>query len=182
MDYVSLIFALIILVIDAAFLSLSIGSLSMAPWVPSSQRSIKRGLKLANPKSGEIIYDLGCGNGTVIMNAVYNYPVKAIGIEIALPLIILCKIRYWINSKRNKLKGSACFKKANLFKEDLSKADIVYLFALPKTLENKIRPKLERELKSGTKIISNVFEIKGWEPDVVDYESGCSPVYLYIKK
>ncbi len=162
-----------------SFLAMSIAAASLAPWVPSRKKDVLRALQLASPKKGDVIYDLGCGTGTVVLLAAKLYPIKAIGIEMAFPLYLICKIRSLFYNKKA---GAIKFINKNLFKSDLSDADIVYVFGMPSVLSKRLRPKLETELKPGTKIVSYVFPIEGWDPEDVDWLKDRNPIYLYIKK
>lgn len=161
-----------ILLISAAF-----AGISFAPWVPTWKKDLPRIFKLANIRPGETFYELGCGNGKVILYAYKNFRVKAIGLEISLPLYLICKIRQVFNYNPN-LK----FKFKNLFREDLRKADVIYFFGMPKPLKEKLKQKLEKELKPKTRVISYVFPIEGWQPDIVDKPKESEvPIYLYIR-
>ena len=149
--------------------------LSLAPWVPSREKDLKRIFKIADLKPNETFYDLGCGDGRIIFYANRNFQVKSIGIELALPLFLICKIRQIFHSNKNIL-----FKHKSLFKEDLSKADVIYVFALPKTLEKKLKQKLEKELKPRARVISYCFSIKGLKPKFVDKPNKKdNSIYLY---
>jgi len=149
--------------------------LSLAPWVPSRAKDLKRIFKLANLKPGEIFYDLGCGNGRIVFYANKNSQAKTIGIELALPFFLICKIRQIFHTNKNII-----FKFKSLFKEDLSKADVVYVFGLPKALEKKLKQKLEKELKPGARVISYCFFIKGLEPKIIDKpDKKTNSIYVY---
>ncbi|MFH0955602.1 MAG: class I SAM-dependent methyltransferase, partial [Candidatus Falkowbacteria bacterium] len=139
--------------------SLIFSVLSFAPWVPSCGRDLKRIFKLADLKPGRIFYDLGCGDGRVVIYAANNYKVKAVGLEISLAFYLICKLRQALNKQ-----GNIEFKLKNLYKENLSPADVVYFFGMPYVLNEKFCSKLKRELRPGTKIISYSFELHGWEP------------------
>lgn len=167
----------LVLIAGICFFAMSLAATSLAPWVPSKKRDVIRGLELAHPQKGEILYDLGCGSGTVVFLAASLYPIKAVGIEMAFPLYLLCKIRSFFH---HKAPGSTRFVNQNLFKTDISNADIIYVFGMPSALSKKLRPKFEKELRPGTRIVSYVFPIEGWEPKIIDWPKNQSPVYLYI--
>jgi SAM-dependent methyltransferase len=167
--------AVIILFLIISLISLVFSSLSFAPWVPSRRRDFGRIFKLADLKSGQIFYDLGCGDGQIVSYAGHNYKVKAVGLEISLPLYLVCQLRKIFNYQ-----AEIHFKFKNLFKEDLSAADVVYFFGMPKTINNKLTAKLKRELKPGAKIISYSFSLFDWTPKITDKPTSKDlPIYLY---
>ncbi len=179
-----MIISIILYVLSIAFLlfvlfcgfSLIFSVLSFAPWVPSRSRDLERIFRLADLKPGQIFYDLGCGDGRMIIYAANNFKVKAVGLEISLAFYLICKIRQALNKQSN-----IEFKFRNLFKENLAPADVVYLFGIPHVLNEKFCSKLKQELRPGTKIISYSFKLHNWEPKVIDRPSDKDlPVYLYI--
>jgi len=150
---------------------------SLAPWVPCRKKDIKRIFELAKIQPGEKFYELGCGDGRIVVEASKEYEAEAVGLEIAIPLYIAAKIRQFFNQNKN-LK----IKYKNLFKEDLSSADVIYVFGMPDKLKNKLRVKLQEELKSGARVISYVFPIAGWEPIKVDKPTPQDlSIYMYQK-
>lgn len=167
---------IIIALILFLFLStMAIAGASFAPWLPARKADLTRIFQLANLKAGETFYDLGCGSGRLIVYAAKNFQAQAIGLEIAFPLYLICKWRQIFNPR-------TIFKYKNLFKEDLSKADVIYFFGTPKTIEAKLKIKLAKEIKPGARIISYVFPIQGWLPIKVDRpNSKIAPIYLYIR-
>lgn len=158
--------------------TIAIASLSLAPWVPTRKRDLKRICALADLKPDKVFYDLGCGDGRLVVYANKHYGVKAVGIELALPLFVVCKIRQLLN-RQKKIK----FKFKNLFRENLSNADIIYVFAYKERLTGKLKQKLEKELKPGTQVISYTFPIEGWRPEIISKpnEKDLS-IYLYKTK
>jgi precorrin-6B methylase 2 len=175
MTTTSIAIIVLVLLIELGFISISIAAASLAPWLPTKKRDVMRALRLADPKKGQIIYDLGSGTGTIVFEAAKNYPIKAIGIELAFPLYIISLIK----SLFFRGIGSVEFRRKNIFKTNYSDADTVYVFGLPGPLSQKVRPKLEKDLKPGTKVVSYVFAIEGWDPLKVDWPPGKNPIYLY---
>lgn len=156
--------------------SLIFSVLSFAPWLPSRSRDLKRIFKLADLKTGQTFYDLGCGNGRVVIYAANNYQAKAIGLEISLPFYLICRLRQFLNKP-----GRIEFKFKNLYKENLAAADVIYFFGMPHVLNEKFCLKLKQELKPGTKIISYSFKLYNWQAKTIDKPSEKDlPVYLYV--
>ena len=162
-----------IIVIFIPLLTFLLAGFSLAPWVPARHRDLKRIFKIADLKPGELFYDLGCGHGQIVIQANKHFQAKAVGLEISLPLFLVCKIR------RLSQPGIR-FKYKNIFREDLSPADVIYVYGLPDTLNNRLRQKLEKELKPGARIISYGFAVKDWRPAAIDRPTSKSkPIYLY---
>lgn len=167
--------ATILLFIIICSASIVFSVLSFAPWVPSRSRDLERIFKLAGLREGQIFYDLGCGDGKLVIYAGNNYKVKAVGLEISLPLYLICQLRR-IFSRQADLK----FKLKNLFKENLASADVVYFFGMPEIINKKLGAKLKQELKPGAKVISYSFKLNDWTPKIID-KPGVKdlPIYLY---
>jgi SAM-dependent methyltransferase len=122
---------------------------------------------------GECFYELGCGDARLAIEAEKRYGVKAFGVDVSFPILLVA----WIRNRLFKTHVYLICK--NLFKTDLSKADIVYLFLMPETIK-KLRPKLEQELKPGARVVSYVFPFKDWKPEkVLERTEKDLPVYLY---
>lgn len=158
------------------FLFLAMAGRSFAPWVPARRRDMERILRLSELKDGEKFYDLGCGDGRVALYAARKMPgARVVGIEMAPPLWIWCALRKLLLSVEN-----ITFKLKNLFTQDLSDADVVYFFGMPKTIKNKLKHKLEKELKPGARVLSYAFQIDGWNPSKIDKPSEKDvTVYVY---
>ncbi len=168
------IFLLIFLVICSS--SIALASYSLAPWVPTRKKDLERISQLANLKAGEVFYDLGCGDGRVAIYINDNYQAKAIGLELALPFYLICKMRQLFSKNKN-----LSFKFKNLFKENLSKADAIYIFAQSRNkLKGKIIKKLKNELKTNARVITYAFPIEGWQPVIADKPAEKDiTIYLY---
>ncbi len=128
--------------------------------IPSHKKGIAKALKLADIKPNERFYDLGCGDGRVLIEAVKKYNCHGIGYELMLPYYLLAKIRIKLSGLDEKI--DLRFK--NLFKADLENADVVFCFLTP-GLMKKVGKLLENtKLKKGTRVVSYAFSIKGMEP------------------
>ncbi|MEK7139048.1 MAG: hypothetical protein AAB799_02615 [Patescibacteria group bacterium] len=145
-----------------------------APWFPTRSSDIGRLLKLADVKTGQKFYDLGCGDGRIIMAAAKQGAV-AEGFEISLLPYLMAQVRlaFCVNTK-------AAVSYKNFWNRNLSDADIVYFFLMPK-IYPKLRSKLEKELKPGTKVISYAWPMEGWQPTAIDRSEGKLPLYLYSR-
>lgn len=128
-----------------------------SPYVPTKKKELINFLKEANIKKGQVFLELGCGDGRVVRTAVGEYGAKGIGIDVNPTLILWARLR----AKMAKVKGIE-FRVENLFKTDVSKADIIYLFLMPELLV-KLEKKLKKETKKGAVIISHGFKVEGWE-------------------
>ncbi len=125
-----------------------------APWWRTNSKTARAICKLAKIKKDDLIYDLGCGDGTALVIAAKVFGAKGVGLEIDPTRYYISKINFKINNLSNLLK----VKRKNLFDENLKDADVVFVYLVPKTLE-KLIPKFKKELKKGTRIVSFVYEI-----------------------
>ncbi len=151
------------IIIFLILLGLFLPSLTFAPWVPARKKDLKRIFRLAELKAGDVFYDLGCGDGKVVLYAAEHANVNAKGIELAFPMYVICQIRKLFTKNNN-----ASFIFGNLFKENFSDADVVYVWGMPDTLKGKFKAKIEKEMKKGSKLISYAFKIHGFEPVLID--------------
>lgn len=152
------IFIFLIFIFTIIFIGFLIFALPVffgAPFVPVSSEEINKILKLAEPKPGEILYDLGSGDGRIIIEAVKNYNVRAIGIEIN-PFLF-----YFSRWKIKKLGLQAKVKvlQGNFFKKDISQANIIIIYLLQRT-NYRLEKKFLSDLRPGTRIISKSFIFK----------------------
>ena len=158
-------------------ISAGAASLSLAPWVPTRQKDLERIFDLAGLKNGEFFYDLGCGNGKVLLFGGRRYQgANFLGLELAPLLYLICKFRRGLSGLLN-----VQFRLKNLYQENLAKADVVYIFAAaPEKLTGRIIDKLKKELKQGSRIITYAFPIKGWSPVRIDKpKPNDIAIYLY---
>lgn len=152
-------------------LFMAIGMLFGAPWVPSSKGIGRKMLEMGDVKPGEIVYDLGSGDGRLVVLAAREFKAKATGIEINPFWVFWTRLAVVIF----RLGHTVRIIWGNFYDQDLGEADIVLLYLLQGT-NASIRPKLERELRPGTRIISHVYTFDGWKPEKSDEESD---IYLY---
>lgn len=167
---------IICLILISLLIPIAYGGYLYAPWVPSKTSDLPRILKLANIKKGQIFYELGCGDGRVATYMAKNTDAKVIGIEIAYPLYFIAKLRAWLA----KINAPKCtFKLKDLFKENIHEADVIFTYGMPKQLETKLKTKLEKEAKKGTRVLSYIFAIRGLTPIIKDVPSS-KDVAIYV--
>jgi predicted RNA methylase len=142
-------------------------------WVPIWRKDIDRFLRLADIKAGQVVYDLGCGDGVIVVAAAKK-GAKAIGLEISILPFVAAYIRKILTRSKAQIKFR------DFWLVDLKDADVVYFFLIPRIYE-QLKHKLEKELKPGAKVIAYVWPIEGWQATVVDKPEGRPAMYLYIR-
>lgn len=130
-------------------------------YVPTPQDVVDRMLKLAKPKKTDLVYDLGCGDGRIVVTAAKKYGCKAVGFDVDPKRIK----ESTANVKKNKVGKLVQIKQQDIFTLDLSKANVVTLYLLP-SLNVKLIPQLKK-LKPGSRIVSHDFDMDGVKPDKV---------------
>jgi SAM-dependent methyltransferase len=140
-----------------------------AGFLPTEKKKIPKILEIAEIKKGDIVYDLGCGDARLVIEAA-KYCQRAIGIE-------MDPLRYLISLLRVKISGlkNVQIRYGNFFNQDIRDADVVILF-LSQGTNDRLRKKLEK-LKRGTRIISHYYKFSGWETKAEDKKL---KIYLYI--
>jgi tRNA G37 N-methylase Trm5 len=131
-------------------------------FVPTPQDVVDEMLKVADVKKGDVLYDLGSGDGRIPVTAAKRFGVRAVGIDIDPERIREANE----NARRNGVTDLVKFRQEDLFKADFREATVVTLYLLP-DLNVKLRPKLWAELKPGTRIVSHQFEMGTWKPEKV---------------
>ena len=137
------------------------------PFVRSTPEVIDRMLELARVKPGDVVYDIGSGDGAIIIRAAKKYGVKGVGIEIDQDLVLKARN----NAFREKVEHLVEFRAQDAFTADVSPATVVTLYMLP-NFNAKLRPMLDRQLKPGSRVVSHDFPIQGWVPDKVERVKG----------
>jgi cyclopropane fatty-acyl-phospholipid synthase-like methyltransferase len=131
-------------------------------------------LDISQVKSGEVLYDLGCGDGRLIILAAKEIGVKATGIELREDLIERARTEI----KRLNLEGKVNVIQANFFDVPIADADVVTLY-LTSSANERLRPKLEAELRPGARVVSHDFKVPGWKPSAVYNELLGHTIYSY---
>jgi predicted O-methyltransferase YrrM len=148
----------------------------LAPYVNSPTRVVDRMLELASIRPGETVYDLGCGDGRILIAAVQKFNAKAIGIEISPKIAAEARSRI----KKAGVADRAQVIQGDLLQTDLTGADVVTIY-LATSLNQELRPRLEKFLKPGARVVSHDFAVPGWKPTQVVEAEGRQkhPIYLY---
>ena len=130
------------------------------PFVPTPMEVVDRMLELAEVKKGDVIYDLGSGDGRIVIRAAKKYGVKAVGIE--MDSWLLDKARR--DAKAAGVSHLVKFRAEDALNADISAATVVTLYMLP-WFNEKIKPNFQKHLKPGARIVAHDFGIEGWKPD-----------------
>jgi tRNA G37 N-methylase Trm5 len=136
-------------------------------YVPTPQEVVDEMLKVADVKKGDVLYDLGSGDGRIPVTAAKKFGIRAVGIDID-PVRIQEANE---NAKKNGVEHLVKFRNQDLFRANFKEATVVTLYLLP-DLNVKLRPKLWRELKPGTRIVSHQFDMGDWKPEKTIEMSG----------
>ena len=128
-------------------------------FVPTPHEVVEDMLRLVDVKKGDVLYDLGSGDGRIPIIAAQKYGAKGIGVDIDPRLVELS----WRNANDAEVASRVKFFVGDLFETDFSEATVVTMYLTPNIL-NQLAPKL-RSLKPGTRIVSHQFPIRGWPPD-----------------
>jgi tRNA A58 N-methylase Trm61 len=155
----------------------------IAPFVPSPAQVIQYMLKLADLKPGEVFFDLGAGDGRTVIMAAKSFGARSVGVELREDLAkkALSTIH------ESGLGDRITIVNGDMFSVNLTSADVVFLY-LTTSANEKIRPKLEQDLRKGVRVVSHDYEIVGWKP--LKVENYCEnpklgypshTIYLYEK-
>jgi SAM-dependent methyltransferase len=154
------------------------------PYVPTTEAAVQAMLKLAGVKKSDVVYDLGCGDGRIVVAAAKSFGARGVGIDINPVRIREARE----NAKKAGVENLVRFEENDLFQADIHEATVVTLFLLPH-INLKLRPKLLQDLKPGTRIVSNTFDMDDWKAEKevtvgdadtdLDYEPLSRKLYLW---
>jgi SAM-dependent methyltransferase len=130
------------------------------PYVPSTEDAVTSMLRLAGVTKSDVVYDLGCGDGRIVVAAAKTYGARGVGIDINPVRIAEAKE----NAKKAGVENLVRFEEEDLFEAKIGDATVVTLFLLS-SVNLKLRPKLLAELRPGTRVVSNTFDMGDWKPD-----------------
>ena len=137
------------------------------PFVATPADVVDRMLEAAQVKSGDVLYDLGSGDGAIVIRAVKKYGAKGVGIEIDAELVRKARD----NAFKEKVDHLVEFRIQDALAADVSGATVVTLYMLP-DFNAKLRPIFDKQLKSGSRVVSHDYGIQGWVPDRVETIKG----------
>ena len=130
------------------------------PYLPTTQVAVEAMLKLAGVTAQDVVYDLGCGDGRIVITAAKLYGARGVGIDIDPQRIRDANE----NAKKAGVEKLVRFEENDLFKANIREATVVTLFLLT-SVNARLRPKLLAELRPGTRVVSNTFDMGDWKPD-----------------
>ncbi len=153
----------------------------LAPYYPTPQTIVQKMLELGGLKAGEKMFDLGSGDGRIVIMAAQKFHAQAVGIELNKDLAKLSSDKI----RKLKLEQTAHIVNGDLLKQDYSSADLITLYLFPGLID-KVRPLLDQQLKKGARVVAHDFEFKNWTPEQVeniadDGEGRSHTLFLYRK-
>ena len=157
------------------------GAEKLAPYYPTPQTIVEKMLQLGGLKAGEKVYDLGSGDGRIVIMAAQKFHADAIGVELDKDL---CKLSM-DKILKLRLEKNAHIVNGDLLKQNYGSADLITVYLLPGFID-KVQPMLDQQLKKGARVVSHDFEFQNWTPDKVeniadDGEGRSHTLYLYRK-
>jgi ribosomal protein L11 methylase PrmA len=166
------------IVVITTFLMLATAIISIfmgVPYVPSRMNVVHKMIRVAKLKKNEVVYDLGCGDGRLLLEAAKTKTIQAKGYEAAPIPFLLAKLKNFIHRAKIKIYPH------NFFKADLKDANVIFCYLGPETMNNLYK-KLKKECRKGTRIISNTFSIHEARPTRVwtkNPKQKLPTIYLY---
>jgi protein-L-isoaspartate O-methyltransferase len=154
----------------------------LAPYYPTPETIVMKMLQLGGLKAGEKMFDLGSGDGRIVILAAQKFHAEATGVELDKDLCRQSAARI----QKLGLEKSARIVNGDLLKQNYGSADLVTVYLLPESIDNKVQPLLEKQLKKGARVVAHDFEFKSWKPEKVenipdDGEGRSHTLYLYRK-
>jgi predicted RNA methylase len=132
---------------------------NLAPYIPTPQVIVDKMLEVGHVKPGDVVYDLGSGDGRIVITAAQKFGAKGVGVEIRPDLCRKAQERI----KSLGLEDRVSMVEDSALRVDLSSANVVTMYLLTSSNE-RLKPNLEKYLKPGARVVSNEFPIKGWKP------------------
>lgn len=143
-------------------------------YVPTPMEAVDKMLEMADVKKSDLVYDLGSGDGRIVIRAAEKIGSRGVGIDIDPARIAEANE----NAKKSNVTNLVKFEVADVFATDFSTASVVTLYLLP-SLNMKLRPKIQQALKPGTRVVSHAFDMGDWQPKRTE-RVGNSTLYLWV--
>lgn len=145
------------------------------PYVPTTPEVVEAMLKMVNINKNDKVYDLGCGDGRIVIMAAEKYGARGVGIDIDPERIKEANE----NAQKAGVADKVEFKQQDLFKSDFKDATVITMYLLP-SVNLRLRPQLIADLKPGTRLVSHSFDMGQWEPDRQDTVNGYSRIFHWV--
>ncbi len=152
----------------------------LAPFVPTPEPVVSRMLEMADVGPDDVVYDIGCGDGRVVIAAARDYGARGVGIDIDAKFIEECRV----NAEREGVSRLTRFIRMDAMKARYTEATVITAYLLPESLED-LRPLFERDLRPGARVVSHNYRIAGWEDKLIsrgEIQDGNGPdhtIFLY---
>jgi precorrin-6B methylase 2 len=153
---------------------------TLAPDFPTPQIVVDRMLALANVKATDVVYDLGCGDGRILISAVRAYHCRAVGVELSRDIYD----RTCARIQQLGLTDRISIIHGNALHTDLREADVVTLYLMTSTNE-RLKPQLEHDLKAGSRVVSHDYEVHGWKPahvETIGVDGRPHKIFVYLMR
>ncbi len=150
---------------------------NLAPFVPTPEPVVEKMLEAAELKPGEMLFDLGCGDGRILFLAAQRFRAKAVGVELSPKLVAQVREK----ARQLGLQDQVKVAEGNLLEVDLRPADVVTLYLLRLSNE-RLKPNLRKQLRPGARVVSHDYEIMGWKPlrvEKVMVHERAHAIYVY---
>jgi predicted RNA methylase len=148
---------------------------NLAPSIPTPPSVVEKMLEAAQVKANDVVYDLGSGDGRIVIAAAQKFGARAVGVEMLPDLCRQAQQRI----RELGLADRASIVEGNVFHVDFSPATVVTMYFMTDSNE-RLRPNLEKYLKPGTRVVSNQFPIKGWKPVSVEHVRAGMDYTIYV--
>ncbi len=154
----------------------------LAPYYPTPETIVEKMLQLGGLKAGEKMFDLGSGDGRIVIMAAQKFHAEAVGVELDKDL---CR-QSMVKIQKLGLERNARIINGDLLKQNYSSADLITVYLLPASINSKVLPLLDKQLKKGARVVAHDFEFQSWTPEKVeniadDGEGRSHTLYLYRK-
>ncbi len=145
------------------------------PYVPTPDEIVTEMIRMAEIRENDIVYDLGCGDGRIVITACKRTGARGVGVDIDPERIAECRS----NVQKAGIEGNVTFIQQDLFKIDFSEATVLALYLLPE-INVKLRPRILNEMKPGSRIISHNYSMGDWLPDTARHLDARHSVYFWV--